>query len=102
MAPAVPEAVGQLGILERCLRLVQGSRARCVPWADYDACAAALVDTLGAVEGAHLADRVFGVRRGAEAALEVLQTTISALTGTACTRRVRWARCSPNGSDRGM
>ncbi|MGG7568842.1 zeta toxin family protein [Streptomyces sirii] len=72
VALAVPEAVSQLGILERYLRLAQEGRARYVSWANHDACAAALVDTLGVVDAAHLADQVFVVRRGGETALEVV------------------------------
>ncbi|MFL4496482.1 zeta toxin family protein [Streptomyces sp. VTCC 41912] len=72
VALAVPEAVSQLGILERYLRLAQEGRARYVSWANHDRCAAALVDTLSVVEAAHLADRVFVVRRAVETAMEVV------------------------------
>ncbi|WP_033352511.1 zeta toxin family protein [Kitasatospora aureofaciens] len=58
MALAVPEAVSRLGVLDRYLRLAAQGRARYVVWANHDACAAALPDTLAAVEAGHLADRV--------------------------------------------
>ncbi|WP_308402693.1 zeta toxin family protein [Streptomyces sp. AC550_RSS872] len=69
VALAVPEAVSQLGILDRYLRLAEQGRARYVSWDNHDACAAALVDTLTMVEAARLADRVFVVRRATETAL---------------------------------
>ncbi|MEV7470863.1 zeta toxin family protein [Streptomyces kronopolitis] len=72
VALAVPEAVSQLGILDRYLRLAEEGRARFVSWDNHDACAAALVDTLGTVESVRLADRVLVVRRSAEAALEAV------------------------------
>ncbi|MEU7222322.1 zeta toxin family protein [Streptomyces chrestomyceticus] len=72
VALAVPEAVSQLGVLDRYLRLAREGRARYVSWTNHDACAAALVDTLRRVEDAQLADRVFVVRRAAEAALEAV------------------------------
>ncbi|MHB6912727.1 zeta toxin family protein [Streptomyces sp. DB-54] len=72
VALAVPEAVSQLGILDRYLRLAEEGRARFVSWDNHDACAAALVDTLRAVETAHLVDRVLVVRRSAGAALEAV------------------------------
>lgn len=46
------------------MRLAQEGRARYVSWVNHDACAAAVVVTLGVVEAARLADRVFVVRRG--------------------------------------
>ncbi|GLW58124.1 zeta toxin family protein [Kitasatospora phosalacinea] len=70
VALAVPEALSQLGVLDRYLRLAVEGRARFVGWDNHDACAAALVTALAAVEAGHLADRVFVVRRGTETALE--------------------------------
>ncbi|WP_382466505.1 zeta toxin family protein [Streptomyces noursei] len=72
VALAVPEAVSQLGILDRYLRLAEEGRARFVSWDNHDACAAAQVDTLRAVETAQLVDRVLVVRRCAGAALEAV------------------------------
>ncbi|GGN64178.1 ATP/GTP-binding protein [Streptomyces kronopolitis] len=72
VALAVPEAVSQLGILDRYLRLAEEGRARFVSWDNHDACAAALVDTLRTVESVRLADRVLVVRRSAETALEAV------------------------------
>ncbi|MGP3990801.1 zeta toxin family protein [Streptomyces sp. 3N207] len=72
VALAVPEAVSQLGILDRYLRLAEEGRARYVSWDNHDACAAALVETLSMVETARLADRLFVVRRAAETGLEAV------------------------------
>ncbi|MFJ5803698.1 zeta toxin family protein [Streptomyces decoyicus] len=72
VALAVPEAVSQLGILDRYLRLAEEGRARFVSWDNHDACAAALLDTLTMVETARLADRVLVVRRSSDAALEAV------------------------------
>ncbi|MFF8868042.1 zeta toxin family protein [Streptomyces sp. NPDC015139] len=66
VALAVPEAVSQLGILDRYLRLAEEGRARYVSWDNHDACATALVDVLADIETEHLADRVVVVRRGTE------------------------------------
>lgn len=81
VALAVPEAVSQLGVLDRYLRLAEESRARYVSWDNHDACAAALPTTLAAIEAEHLADRVVVVRRGAQ----VLYVNERAADG-------RWAR----------
>ncbi|MFJ7250158.1 zeta toxin family protein [Kitasatospora sp. NPDC098652] len=70
VALAVPEALSQLGVLDRYLHLAVEGRARYVGWDNHDACAAALPDTLAALEAGHLADRVFVVRRSTETALE--------------------------------
>jgi len=70
VALAVHEALSQLGILERYLRLAQEGRARYVSWDNHDACAAALVEALTVVEAGHLADRVTVVRRSAQTAFE--------------------------------
>ncbi|MFF3275989.1 zeta toxin family protein [Streptomyces chrestomyceticus] len=66
VALAVPEAVSQLGVLDRYLRLAEQYRARYVSWDNHDACAAALPTTLATVEAEHLADRIVVVRRGAQ------------------------------------
>ncbi|MFG2716213.1 zeta toxin family protein [Streptomyces goshikiensis] len=63
VALAVPEAVSQLGVLDRYLRLAEEGRARYVGWDNHDACAAALPSALADVEAEHLADRVLVVRR---------------------------------------
>lgn len=70
VALAVPEALSQLGVLDRYLNLAAQGRARYVAWDNHDACAAALPAALDAVEAGHLADKVFVVRRGTTAALE--------------------------------
>lgn len=72
VALAVPEAVSQLGILDRYLRLAEEGRARYVSWDNHDTCAAALIDTLTVVEAERLADRVLAVRRSAEAPVEAV------------------------------
>ncbi|WP_331721530.1 zeta toxin family protein [Streptomyces sp. NBC_00212] len=67
VALAVPEAVSQLGLLDRYLRLAdEGPGPRYVSWENHDACAAALPSVLADVEAERLADRVVVVRRGAE------------------------------------
>ncbi|MER5201172.1 zeta toxin family protein [Streptomyces sp. NPDC002755] len=66
VALAVPEAVSQLGVLDRYLRLADEGRARYVSWDNHDACARALVDVLTDIEAEHLADRIVVVRRGAQ------------------------------------
>ncbi|WP_331747778.1 zeta toxin family protein (plasmid) [Streptomyces sp. NBC_00853] len=63
VALAVPEAVSQLGVLDRYLRLAEEGRARYVGWDNHDTCAAALPAALAEVEAGHLADRVLVVRR---------------------------------------
>ncbi|MGW4784905.1 zeta toxin family protein [Streptomyces sp. NPDC004230] len=88
VALAVPEAVSQLGILDRYLRLAEEGKARYISWANHDACAAALIETLRIVEAAHLVDRVFVVRRAAE----VLQVVYS----NALDSEIRW--CQPAGA----
>ncbi|MFJ1751277.1 zeta toxin family protein [Streptomyces sp. NPDC088116] len=79
VALAVPEAVSQLGVLDRYLRLAEEGRARYVSWDNHDACAAALPAALAAVESEHLADRVVVVRRDGEA-----------LYANACAADGRW------------
>ncbi|MGW2600008.1 zeta toxin family protein [Streptomyces klenkii] len=66
VALAVPEAVSQLGVLDRYLRLAEEGRARYVGWDNHDACAAALPDALADLEAGRLADRVIVVRRTGE------------------------------------
>ncbi|MER5781312.1 zeta toxin family protein [Streptomyces mobaraensis] len=66
VALAVPEAVSQLGVLDRYLRLAEEGRARYVGWDNHDACAAALPDALAGIEARRLADRVVVVRRAGE------------------------------------
>ncbi|WP_372412097.1 zeta toxin family protein [Streptomyces luteireticuli] len=66
VALAVPEAVSQLGVLDRYLRLAEEGRARYVGWGNHDACAAALPDALADLEAGRLADRVVVVRRAGE------------------------------------
>ncbi|MFD5557641.1 zeta toxin family protein [Streptomyces sp. NPDC127068] len=66
VALAVPEAVSQLGVLDRYLRLAEEGRARYVGWDNHDACAAALPTALADIEAEHLADRVLVVRRAGE------------------------------------
>ncbi|MFD9240649.1 zeta toxin family protein [Streptomyces sp. NPDC059556] len=66
VALAVPEAVSQLGVLDRYLRLAEEGRARYVGWDNHDACAAALPTALANIEAGRLADRVVVVRRAGE------------------------------------
>ncbi|MFF3159583.1 zeta toxin family protein [Streptomyces sp. NPDC057910] len=67
VALAVPEAVTQLGVLDRYLRLAKAGRARYVSWQNHDGAASGLVASLEIVEAEELADRVVVVRRAAEA-----------------------------------
>lgn len=62
----MPEAVSQLGVLDRYLRLAEEGRARYVGWDNHDACAAALPIALADIEAGHLADRIVVVRRVGE------------------------------------
>ncbi|MFE3144294.1 zeta toxin family protein [Streptomyces scopuliridis] len=66
VALAVPEAVSQLGVLDRYLRLAEEGRARYVRWDNHDACAAALPAALADIEAGRLADRVVVVRRAGD------------------------------------
>lgn len=66
VALAVPEAVSQLGVLDRYLRLAEEGRARYVGWDNHDACAAALPAVLTDLEAGRLADKVVVVRRASE------------------------------------
>ncbi|MFC5156701.1 zeta toxin family protein [Streptomyces amakusaensis] len=81
VALAVPEAVSQLGVLDRYLRLAEEGRARYVGWGNHDACAAALPAVLADIEAGHLADLVTVVRRTGD----VLYTNSLARAG-------RWSR----------
>ncbi|MFD3779966.1 zeta toxin family protein [Streptomyces sp. NPDC058612] len=67
VALAVPEAVSQLGVLDRYLRLAETGRARYVSWENHDRGAAGLVASLDACEAERLADRVVVVGRAAAA-----------------------------------
>ncbi|MFI6689192.1 zeta toxin family protein [Streptomyces sp. NPDC050485] len=69
---AVPEAVSQLGVLDRYLRLAEAGRARYVGWQNHDGAAAGLLASLEVIEAECLADRVVVVRRDAETAGEFL------------------------------
>ncbi|MGW2107624.1 zeta toxin family protein [Streptomyces sp. NPDC001948] len=66
VALAVPEAVSQLGVLDRYLRLAEEGRARYVGWDNHDTCAVALPAALADIEAGRLADRVVVVRRAGE------------------------------------
>ncbi|MFJ2406630.1 zeta toxin family protein [Streptomyces xanthochromogenes] len=63
---AVPEAVSQLGVLDRYLRLAAEGRARYVSWENHDGAAAGLLATVEAIESEHLVDRLVVVRRAPE------------------------------------
>ena len=78
VALAVPEALSQLGVLDRYLNLAVEGRARFVGWDNHDDCAAALPAALAAVEAGHLADRVFVVRRGTQALESVYANELGA------------------------
>ncbi|GHB32515.1 ATP/GTP-binding protein [Streptomyces chryseus] len=65
VALAVPEAVSQLGVLDRYLRLAEAGRARYVSWENHDRCAAGMLASLDACEAERLAERVVVVGRTA-------------------------------------
>ncbi|MFZ3573737.1 zeta toxin family protein [Streptomyces sp. BH097] len=64
VALAIPEAVSQLGVLDRYLRAADENR-RFVAWENHDTCAAGMLRTLDVIEREQLADRICVVRRGA-------------------------------------
>ncbi|WP_425824610.1 zeta toxin family protein [Streptomyces fractus] len=64
VALAIPEAVSQLGVLDRYLRAADEDR-RFVAWENHDGCAAEMLRTLDTIERERLADRICVVRRGA-------------------------------------
>ena len=82
VALAVPQALSQLGVLDRYLNLAAEGRPRYVGWDNQEACAAALVTMLTAVETEHLADRVFVVRRSTGAVLEPVYDNELGLDGS--------------------
>jgi pantothenate kinase-related protein Tda10 len=63
LALATPEALSQLGILDRYVTGAFDGAGRYVSWENHDACARALPGVLEAVEAEQLADRVTVVRR---------------------------------------
>ncbi|MFI6587448.1 zeta toxin family protein [Embleya sp. NPDC050493] len=65
LALATPEALSQLGILDRYVTGAVDGAGRFVSWANHDACARALPESLAAIEAECLADRVTVVRRDA-------------------------------------
>ncbi|MET7300783.1 zeta toxin family protein [Embleya sp. NPDC005575] len=65
LALATPEALSQLGILDRYVTGAVDGAGRYVSWANHDNCAQALPDCLAAIEAECLADRVTVVRRDA-------------------------------------
>ncbi|MEV2255955.1 zeta toxin family protein [Streptomyces sp. NPDC050147] len=70
VALAVPEALSQLGILERYLGEAEQGSGRYVAWGNHDHCAAQLPQVLAAVEHEQLCDRLLVVRRGLEVVYE--------------------------------
>ncbi|MER5974210.1 zeta toxin family protein [Streptomyces sp. NPDC002055] len=63
VALATPEALSQLGILDRFLSEAMVGGGRYVSWENHDTCAKAMLVTLAAVEAEQLADRITVVRR---------------------------------------
>lgn len=63
VAVATPEALSQLGILDRFLSEAIAGCGRYVSWENHDACARKMLATLAAVEAERLADRITVVRR---------------------------------------
>ncbi|MFI1606986.1 zeta toxin family protein [Streptomyces griseofuscus] len=63
VALATPEALSQLGIVDRFLTEAAGGGGRYVAWDNHDRCAKAMLTTLAVIEAEHLADRITVVRR---------------------------------------
>ncbi|MFJ3363531.1 zeta toxin family protein [Streptomyces anthocyanicus] len=62
-ALATPQALSQLGIVDRFLTEAAVGGGRYVQWENHDACATKMLDTLAVIEAEQLADRVTVVRR---------------------------------------
>ncbi|MGW7821850.1 zeta toxin family protein [Streptomyces puniciscabiei] len=60
---AIPEALSQLGIVDRFLTEAADGGGRYVSWENHDTCAKGLLATLAVIETEQLADRVTVVRR---------------------------------------
>ncbi|WP_432197045.1 zeta toxin family protein [Streptomyces sp. bgisy027] len=63
VAVATPEALSQLGILDRFLTESATGGGRYVSWTNHDTCAKGMLTTLAVIETEQLADRVTVVRR---------------------------------------
>ncbi|MGW1619940.1 zeta toxin family protein [Streptomyces sp. NPDC002172] len=63
VAVATPEALSQLGIVDRFLTEASDGGGRYVSWDNHDRCAKNLLTTLAVIEAERLADRVTVVRR---------------------------------------
>ncbi|MFF7975813.1 zeta toxin family protein [Streptomyces sp. NPDC007905] len=63
VALATPEALSQLGIVDRFLTEATAGGGRYVSWENHDTCAKNMLATLTAIEDEQLADRVTVVRR---------------------------------------
>lgn len=64
LALATPEALSQLGILDRFLTEASGGAGgRFVTWANHDSCATSMLTTLAVIEAEQLADRITVVTR---------------------------------------
>ncbi|WP_406483814.1 zeta toxin family protein [Streptomyces platensis] len=63
VALATPEALSQLGILDRFLTEAIDGGGRYVSWENHDTCAKQMLATLAAIEAEQLADRITVVRR---------------------------------------
>lgn len=64
VALATPQALSQLGILDRFLtEAINGAGGRYVSWENHDSCAKEMLTTLAVIEAEQLADRITVVRR---------------------------------------
>ncbi|NUK53386.1 zeta toxin family protein [Streptomyces lunaelactis] len=64
VALATPQALSQLGILDRFLtEAISGAGGRYVSWENHDSCAKEMLTTLAVIEAEQLADRITVVRR---------------------------------------
>ncbi|MEU7444244.1 zeta toxin family protein [Streptomyces sp. NPDC044780] len=63
VALATPEALSQLGVLDRFLSEAVDGGGRYVSWQNHDACAKGMLRTLAVIEAEQLADRITVLRR---------------------------------------
>ncbi|MFB7076464.1 zeta toxin family protein [Streptomyces sp. NPDC056308] len=95
VALATPEALSQLGILDRFLTTAaEGTGGRYVSWGNHDICAQQMLTTLATIEAEQLADRITVVRRDLELlhANELVDGAWARATGAATVMRAERAR----------
>ncbi|MCT2546222.1 zeta toxin family protein [Streptomyces atratus] len=95
VALATPEALSQLGILDRYLTTAaEGAGGRYVSWGNHDICAQQMLTTLAVIEAEQLVDRITVVRRDLELlyANELVDGAWASATGAATVMRSERAR----------